>query len=354
MTIEIAIKKKLKEYTLDFSFTSVSQQTALLGASGSGKSMILKCIAGIETPDEGYIRVNGRTLFDKQKKINLPPQKRRVGYLFQNYALFPNFTVRQNIACVLQKKDRQRVEALLHKFELTEIAEQYSEQLSGGQQQRVALARLLASDPEILLLDEPFSALDTFLKEKVELEMKSFLQDYPGEAILVTHNRNEAYRLCEDLVILNRGRSIEHGKLKQIFDHPRYLATSKLTGCKNFSRVERLDDHHLLALDWNFSLTVPQPVTSAIRYVGIRAHFFEEAFDLNAENCFKAKILDQTETPFEWRILCQPNDGEVPLWWKLPKEKKRTAFSGVLHVPTAAVQLLQSDPQDNFSRRQES
>ncbi len=354
MTIEIAIKKKLKEYRLDFSFTSTSRQTALLGASGSGKSMILKCIAGIETPDEGYIRVNGRTLFDKSRKIDLPPQKRRVGYLFQNYALFPNFTVRQNIACVLKKKERQRVDLLLRRFELTEIAEQYGEELSGGQQQRVALARLLASDPEILLLDEPFSALDTFLKEKVELEMKTFLRDYDGEAILVTHNRNEAYRLCEDLVILNRGQGIEHGKLKQIFDQPRYLATSKLTGCKNFSRVERLDDHHLLALDWDLPLTVAGPVTSDIRYVGIRAHFFEEAADPTAENCFTAKILDQTETPFEWRLLCQANDGEVPIWWKLTKDTKRRDFTGVLHVPAAAIQLLQQEPCANVSGREQS
>lgn len=347
MSIDIQITKRLKEYTLRFEFHSQRQQTALLGASGSGKSMILKCIAGIETPDEGYIRINGRTLFDQAKKINCKPQKRRVGYLFQNYALFPNFTVEENIACVLPKKKRAQVADLLARFDLTGIAKHYGEQLSGGQQQRVALARLIASEPEILLLDEPFSALDTFLKEKVELEMKHFLAQYAGDVLLVTHNRNEAYRLCEDLVIIDQGQNLEAGPLKDIFSHPRFLATSKLTGCKNFSPIKQLDGQHLFAKDWGLTLKVPQPLTPNVTHIGIRAHCFKAVENLSGENCFPIQLLDQTETPFEWRLLCQTPEGQQPLWWKVNKEQWPAHFSGFLHIAPDEIQLLETSPSND-------
>src|SRR5699024_4315066 len=238
MSFEINIEKKLNTFTLKANFSSGQDHTALLGASGSGKSMILKCIAGIETPDNGFIKVNDRILFDSEKKINLKPKKRQVGYLFQDYALFPNFTVRKNIACVLRnKKQKAKVRNLLERFDIVELADFYPRELSGGQKQRVALARLLAFEPDILMLDEAFSALDTFLKEKVELEMKEFLADYPGDVIIVSHDRNEAYRLCKKLVILDHGHTLEKGDLKQIFAEPQFLATSKITGTKNFSTI---------------------------------------------------------------------------------------------------------------------
>lgn len=342
MSLELKIKKKLKEFTLQAEISSADTTTALLGASGSGKSMILKCIAGIETPDEGYIRVNGVALFDSAKKINLKPQKRKVGILFQNYALFPNFTVTQNIACGLKKKNPQKIQELLAKFSLTEIAQHYGEQLSGGQQQRVALARLLASEPQILLLDEPFSALDTFLKDKVELELKNFIAEYTGDVVLVTHNRNEAYRLCENLVILERGQTLEKGILKEIFAQPHYLATSKLTGCKNFSRLKVLGPDKIHALDWGIELLVAAPIPPDVTHLGVRAHYFYAATP-DQLNAFPIEVVDRGETPFEWHYYCQTGTASEPIWWEFEQNslsKNQTASH--IAVKPSDIQLLKS------------
>ena len=178
MSLKVHIKKDYGSFKLNVDFETSHAPLAILGSSGSGKSLTLKCIAGIEKPDEGYIELNGRVLFDSEKKINLTPQQRKVGYLFQNYALFPNMNVVQNIMCGLThyqcKKGstlKQKYEEKLRKvveflefFQLKGLEKHKPHQLSGGQQQRVALARILASQPEVLLLDEPFSALDEHLR----------------------------------------------------------------------------------------------------------------------------------------------------------------------------------------------
>lgn len=342
MSLELKIKKKLQEFTLTAEISSQDELTALLGASGSGKSMLLKCIAGIETPDEGYIRLNGRTLFDSQKKINLKPQKRKVGILFQNYALFPNFTVRQNIASGIKKKSNERTDQLLQQFELENIADQYGEELSGGQQQRVALARLLASEPEILLLDEPFSALDTFLKDKVELEMKNFIKSYQGDVFIVTHNRNEAYRLCEKLIILHHGKTLEQGVLKEIFAKPEYLATSKLTGCKNFSAIEKISDYQLWAIDWGIELTTDEQISEDISHIGVRSHYFQVG-KAGEQNAFQVKVIDQTESPFEIQKYCQTEYSNEVIWWEYEKNQKAAGkFSGYLKIVPKDIQLLKN------------
>ena len=201
MSLEINIEKKLDGFTLRAAFTAGNTSTALLGASGCGKSMTLRCIAGIVKPDRGRIVLDGRMLFDSAQHIDLPPQQRGVGLLFQNYALFPNMTVEQNILCGLKaEKDpaarRAACAEMLRAMRLEPLAKRYPAQLSGGQQQRAALARILVGKPRILMLDEPFSALDSYLREEVEGEVGSLLASFAGTALLVTHNRDEAYRLC--------------------------------------------------------------------------------------------------------------------------------------------------------------
>ena len=184
MAIEVAIKKKIESFSLDVSFSAGEEMFALLGASGCGKSMTLKCIAGIETPDEGKIVLNGRTLFDSEKKINLIPQKRKVGYMFQDYALFPNMTVEKNIMAGMGKNpEKSIVQDYIRRFRLEGLEHHLPRQLSGGQKQRVALARMMASQPEILLLDEPLSALDSFLKWQVEEELQDLLSEI-GKTVL--------------------------------------------------------------------------------------------------------------------------------------------------------------------------
>lgn len=240
MAINVQVRKKLDSFLLDISFESKSKRIGILGASGCGKSMTLKSIAGIETPDEGRIEVEGRTLFDRERKVNLKPQKRNVGYLFQNYALFPTMNVEKNIAAGL-KGSRQgsetRVRQMIEKFRLQGLEKRLPGQLSGGQQQRVALARIMAYEPDVILLDEPFSALDMYLKDQLQQELIQMLEDYEGTVIMVSHNRDEVYRFSQDLLIIDQGRIAAAGETKEIFRNPVSREAARLTGCKNFSRV---------------------------------------------------------------------------------------------------------------------
>ena len=205
----VDIEKQLDRYTLKAAFHCDHEPLALFGASGAGKSMTLKCIAGIEKPDRGVIQLNGRTLFDSSKKINLPPQKRRVGYLFQEYALFPNMTVSGNIKAGMKKLPKAEQETklaeLIAQFHLDRLQKRRPETLSGGEKQRVALARIFAAAPEALLLDEPFSSLDTLLKFQLIPYIRTIIKDFGGETILVSHDLEEAVRLCPSLVPLADG-----------------------------------------------------------------------------------------------------------------------------------------------------
>ena len=209
--LEVQIYKKLAEFDLDVSFQVNDNILGLMGASGSGKSMTLKCIAGIETPDHGRIVLNNRVLFDSEKKINVPIQKRNVGYMFQSYALFPNMNVYENISVGLKARKVKDVDIVVQKvmqqFRIRELASRYPKQLSGGQRQRVALARLIAYEPDLLLLDEPFSALDEDLKEDLLWELKSELQ-ISKPVIFVSHNKEEVNELCDLKYKIKQGEII--------------------------------------------------------------------------------------------------------------------------------------------------
>lgn len=209
--LEVQIYKKLAEFDLDISFQVDDNILGLMGASGSGKSMTLKCIAGIEMPDQGRIVLNGRVLFDSEKKINVPIQKRNVGYMFQSYALFPNMNVYENISVGLRARKVKDVDIVAQKvmqqFRIFELASRYPKQLSGGQRQRVALARLMAYEPDVLLLDEPFSALDEDLKKDLLQELKSELQ-ISKPVIFVSHDKEEVNYLCDLKYKIKQGEII--------------------------------------------------------------------------------------------------------------------------------------------------
>lgn len=209
--LEVQIYKKLAEFDLDVSFQVNDNILGLMGASGSGKSMTLKCIAGIEMPDQGRIVLNDRVLFDSEKKINIPIQKRNVGYMFQSYALFPNMNVYENISVGLRARIVKDVDIVAQKvmkqFKISELASRYPKQLSGGQRQRVALARLMAYEPDVLLLDEPFSALDEDLKEDLLRELKSELQ-ISKPVIFVSHNKEEVNELCDFKYKIKQGEIV--------------------------------------------------------------------------------------------------------------------------------------------------
>ncbi len=205
-------------------FEASSGTMALLGASGCGKSVTLRCIAGIMTPDSGRIVLDGETLFDSEKHIDLTPQQLRVGYLFQQYALFPNMTVAQNIQCGIRTGSRAEKQtqaaAQIRRFRLEGLEKKYPVQLSGGQQQRVALARILASEPRVILLDEPFSALDTFLKWNLELELADLLANFPGPILRVSHDLGECYRNCKTVCVMENGRSGAGTDMQALVLHP--------------------------------------------------------------------------------------------------------------------------------------
>ena len=323
MSLEVTIAKRFEGFTLHADFAAGNTAAAILGASGCGKSMTLRCIAGVVKPDSGRIALDGRVLFDSEKGIDLPPQQRNVGLLFQNYALFPNMTVEQNILCALKKeKDPAARKAAcgsaLCAMRLEELAHRLPSELSGGQQQRAALARILAGRPRILMLDEPFSALDSYLREEVEGEVGSLLSNFGGTALLVTHDRDEAYRLCREMIVMDSGEVLRAGTTKEVFADPRRLTAARLTGCKNILPCVRVDEHHVRLTGWERELTVALPVPEGCCAVGIRAHdLAPEAAD--GENRMPVQVGDSSETPFDWNVICTAADDAGKLWWKVSK-----------------------------------
>lgn len=300
-SLSVEIKKPLAVFELDVTLQAGSQPLGLLGASGSGKSMTLRCIAGLETPAQGSIILNGRVLFDAQKGVNLPSQQRRVGLVFQNYALFPHMTVAENITFGLQQVSRleqqRRLAEQVVAMQLQGLENCYPQQLSGGQQQRVALARALVVEPDILLLDEPFSALDTHLRHQVERQLRDTLATYKGVTLFVTHNIEEAYRVCADLVVLAKGQVVTAGSKADVLARPTTVNAAQMTGCKNISRAIAVGTHSLEALDWNCSLTVSEPVAADLAFVGMRAYQLRFTANLEQPNTFRCWLAQASETP---------------------------------------------------------
>lgn len=300
-SLSVGIEKPLAEFVLDLILQVGSQPLGLLGASGSGKSMTLRCIAGLETPTQGSIILNGRVLFDAQKGVNLPSQQRRVGLLFQNYALFPHMTVAENITFGLQQfprsEQQRRLSEQIVAMQLQGLENCYPQHLSGGQQQRVALARALIVDPDMLLLDEPFSALDTHLRHQLERQLRDTLATYKGVTLFVTHNIEEAYRVCADLVVLEKGQVMAAGPKAEVLARPATVTAAQITGCKNISRAIATGAHTVEALDWHCRLTVSELVTPDLAFVGMRAYQLRFTPDLQQVNTFRCWLAQASETP---------------------------------------------------------
>ena len=348
MELSVCIEKKLRDFTLQIDFTLRDEVFALLGASGCGKSMTLKCIAGIEKPDRGRILLDGEILFDSKKGIDLPPQRRQVGYLFQNYALFPNMTLAENLCFVMEgsKKDKeQRACSLLRRFHLEGLENAYPSTLSGGQQQRAALARILASNARLLLLDEPFSALDSYLKWQLEMELMEILPSYGGAALLVSHDRGEVYRLAGKVAVINRGAMEPPADKKELFRHPGTLAATLLTGCKNISAARRQDGEHIYAADWNLTLRTAEPPPAGTKYAGIRAHFLQARESAAGENVFPMEAVQTIEDTFSYIVMVRPLGSEAaPLRWELAKEEWQRLEGRELYLyfPPEQVMVMES------------
>jgi len=324
--LEVDFTRRYPGFALSVRFSNQSRTLGLLGASGSGKSLTLAAIAGLEIPDAGTIVLNGRVLFDSKSRVNLPPAARRIGLVFQDYALFPHLTVRENIAFGLHDlpaadRDRRiteysrltRIEALL---------ERYPGQLSGGQRQRVALARALAMQPDALLLDEPFSGLDPHLRRSMEEDLRAVLASYTGAIVLVTHDRSEAFRMCDELLVLSDGAVAAAGARHNLFARPETLAAARVTGCKNLAALRPVGAGQIAVPAWGCTLNVPA-IPPGAAYAGIRAHHIQLLTAPASRNTFPCRILDVVESPFEVTVYLGINDGrleaELPtdLWHQL-------------------------------------
>jgi len=343
MELDVSIRKRLRDYELSVDFAVKNEVFALLGASGCGKSMTLKCIAGIERPDEGRIVLNGRTLFDSKAGINLPPQRRRVGYLFQNYALFPNMTIAENIlfgAVGSEAEKRAKMQDSLKRFDLQGLEDAYPSELSGGQQQRAAFARVLSSAAELLLLDEPFSALDSFLKWQMELELMDLLQSYDDAAILVSHDRNEVYRLASRIGVMNRGHLEAMSGRHELFHQPQTLAATLLTGCKNVSSARREGEKTLRAEEWDLSLQATDEVPAGLKYVGLRAHFL--AYRQGpGENTFRMEVMKVIEDTFSYLVMVRRAESRgKPIRWEVDKDFWQSVAGRELYLYFPPEQLI--------------
>jgi molybdate transport system ATP-binding protein len=348
MSVTVSIRKRLSPaFSLDVEFETGGGDSGclgILGPSGCGKSMTLKCIAGIETPDEGHISLNGRVLFDSAHRINLKPQARRVGYLFQNYALFPRMTVLENICAGLPRsKTETRKQALdfIEKFRLSGLERHFPHELSGGQQQRTALARMLIRDPELILLDEPFSALDANLREQIQLQFLELMQSR-RDVILVTHNWDEVFKLCGETLAIDGGKTLAQRKTRLLFQNPGTARLARLTGCKNISPCKQTGEREIYALDWGLSLRTALPVDTGCTHVGIRAHDFTPSRG-EGYNEVRPAIQAYAEEPFEKAVVFTNADGPGEgreLWWKYSKYSRISETPQRLFIPPRALLLL--------------
>ena len=345
MSLQVDIHKQLGDFELHASFETDGGVTGLLGASGCGKSMTLKCIAGIEKPDRGRIVLDGVTLFDSERRVNLPPQARRVGYLFQNYALFPNMSVRANILCGLRgERDRHQreraLEAMIDMLALRGLENHRPSQLSGGQAQRVALARILVGSPRLLMLDEPFSALDSHLRDQLQLQLRELLSGFGHDVLLVTHSRDEAYHLCSRIAVMEAGRLLALKDTKALFADPGTTSAARLTGCKNIVRARKEGAYEVCVPDWGVRLKTAQPVGEGLTAVGIRAHYFNAKTGINR---YPVRYVSEMEEPFEWIVQFRfegQSDDAPALWWRVPKDRRPAEFPQAFGVAPANILLL--------------
>ena len=314
MACSVSIKKNMGSFSLDMQFQTEAKRLGILGESGAGKSMCLKAIAGILKPDEGEIYIGENCVFSKERKLNLPPQKRKVGYLFQSYALFPHMSVWENLSVSLRgskEEKEEKISSILEKMELKGMEKRLPGRLSGGQQQRAALARILVGEPEIILLDEPFSALDFSLRDRMQEELMRHLEDFQGSCIMVSHSRDELYRFSEELLIVEKGRILCQGETKSLFRNPRKRAAAALTGCKNISQAEKRGEHRIFASDWGIELQFDKEIPDGLSSVGYRAHDFTPLFseEERGTNCIPVHLESIAEYPFEKNFYFRAKEG---------------------------------------------
>jgi molybdate transport system permease protein len=318
--LEIDVEKRLEAFSLQVRFSAGKGAVGLLGASGAGKSMTLRMIAGIVTPDRGRIVLDGRVLFDSASVLNIPAARRKIGVVFQDYALFPHMTVAENVGFGLRSlppRERQaRVQRQLERMHIAELAEQYPPHISGGQRQRVAIARSMAIEPDALLFDEPFAALDPHLRRQMEEQLRETLAEFRGAVVFVTHDMEEAFRFCSDLLVVDAGRMVASGPRQRLFESPETVVAARLTGCKNIVPARRVAANRIAVDAWGCELHTAHCVPSALTHVGMRSHQVAFQPPMDAENTYLCWLMASSEAPHEMTLylrLHRPaQQGEAP------------------------------------------
>jgi molybdate transport system ATP-binding protein len=265
--LDVTVQKRLPGFALDVAFTTDKDLAVLFGPSGAGKSLTLQAIAGTVTPDAGCMLLDGQPLYDSTRRHHLPPQQRRIGYVPQHYALFPHLTVAENMAFGLghlpQRVRTKRVAELLALFRMQGCARRLPRQLSGGQQQRVALARALAVQPRLLLLDEPFAALDGVLRETLRQELVQVQARWGIPVLLVTHDLADVFALGQRVFVYDRGRIIQQGTRDEVFCRPNSRRVAEFVHTRNImpAVVERVEAETLWVRWQGYRIaTTPQPL----------------------------------------------------------------------------------------------
>jgi molybdate ABC transporter permease protein len=334
--LQVDVERRLENFNLNVSLRTTQGAVGLLGPSGAGKSMTLRIIAGLTTPDRGRIVLNDRVLLDSKTKQNLPAAQRRLGVVFQDYALFPHLTVAENVDFGLRQLSREertsRVHRQLTSMQIADLADRYPHEISGGQRQRVAIARCMATNPDALLFDEPFAALDPHLRRQTEEQLRRALADFRGPVVFVTHDMEEAFRFCTDLLVLDRGNVIASGPKHQLFEDPGSVAAARLTGCKNIVRAVAVGSDRISIPAWNCELTTTRSVDSALTHVGYRSHQIRFVNDGTGENVFPCWLVSTSEAPHEMTLYLRLHTPAAPedaaqLQADVPKDLWRTLSS---------------------------
>ena len=339
---ELVVNFKLsrKAFDLDVNFSIPNQGiTALLGPSGSGKSTILRILAGLETPQYGRV-INADTVwFDSRKNINVPPQKRNIGVVFQDYALFSHLTVAQNVAYGLSKRDAQeKLNLWLDRLHIWEYRDRFPHQLSGGQRQRVAIARAMATEPDLLLLDEPFSALDVNLRQYLRDELNTIIQEINCPVVLVTHDLNDARFLADRVGVLVNGRLHRYGVTENVFVNPETYEAAKILGWQNFLPVKE-NYGYCVKGAWG-SIELIEEASPDTDYIAIRSEHIRFATS-DQKNNIPAIIESITDLGAVRAIKCRLEDSSyiyIQYAWDKPVPTSGALVR--LHLAPQYIRLL--------------
>jgi molybdate transport system ATP-binding protein len=336
--IEVRLKKNYVAgnesagFSLEVEFQVPAGITVLFGPSGAGKSLTLDCVAGFAKPDCGHVILDGQPLFDSETGINLPPQKRHCGYVFQNYALFPHMTLRENLAfaaATLSKKiRRQRVDGVLERFRLEEVAGRYPHQVSGGQKQRCSLARALVGQSRMLLLDEPARGLDAALQWELHSLLRELRTEYQIPMILVTHNLEECFAVGKNMLVYGHGRILQSGKPREILEHPATPEIARILGYTNVFQAE------ILAIN-------TQQNTTQFRLFG------QEVTGRSSPQHAVGKSVWICMSPEDIQLCSSPGKNRIPVQllhqWEQPQSIKLEFSNGILvETKPSTLQALQN------------